>query len=37
MKTQKIPLAVATLLVGLLHNMQDYGDVPRPLDRWWRN
>ena len=33
----KMSLAVETLFVGLLHNMQNYGAVPRPLDRWWRN
>ena len=30
----KTPLAVVTLFVGLLHNMHNYGAVPRPLDRW---
>jgi hypothetical protein len=36
-QAQGIPVAVETLFVGLPHNMQNYGAVPRPLDRWWRN
>ena len=34
-QAQRMPVAVGTLFVGLPHNMQNYGAVPRPLDRWW--
>jgi len=34
-QAQGMPVAVGTLFVGLLHNMQNYGAVPRPLGRWW--
>jgi hypothetical protein len=31
----KNAVAVETLFVGLLHNMQNYGAVQRPLEKWW--
>jgi hypothetical protein len=34
-QAQGMAVAVGTVFVGLLHNMQNYGAVPRPLDKWW--
>jgi hypothetical protein len=34
-QAQRMPVAVGTLFVGLLHSLHKFGAVPPPLEKWW--